>query len=157
MNKTILKQAKRFENEEPTYSSVKAFCSLAFDYQEENEVFFLEAKRGKRVKILHLTLFFEFLSDTQNFSIKSFQDIDSILTPYQSRKENILHTGNSKSNFIKVFDGIVLVKKAGELAELYQKENLYLLDAIEKFVAIENAETFLNIDNKTKYFSSEYF
>jgi hypothetical protein len=157
MNTSILKQAKRFENEEPTYSSVKAFCSLASVYQEENEVFFLEAKRGKRVKILHLHLFFEFLSDTQNFPIKSFQDIETLLTPYQSRKENILHTGDSKSNFIKVFDGVVLVKKAGELAQLYPKENLYLLDAIEQVVAIENAETFLNIENKMQYFSSEYF
>jgi len=154
MHKVILKQAKRFENEEPTYSSVKVLCRLAFVYQEENEVFFLE---GKRVKILYLNLFFEFLSDNQNFTIKSFQDIETILSPQQSRKDNILMSGNSKSSFIKVFDGIVLIKKIGELAQLYQKENLYLLANINKFVAIENAETFLNIENKTKYFSSEYF
>lgn len=157
MNKTLLKQAKRFENEEPTYSSIKVLCQLASSYQIENESFFLDAKRGQKVKILSFEDFFEFLSDTQNFTIKSFKDIDIILTPYQSRKENILHTGDSKSHFIKVLDGVVLIKKAGELAQLYQKENLYLLDTIEKFVAIENAETFLNIENKTKYFSSEYF
>jgi len=157
MNTIILKQAKKFENEEPVYSSVKKFCELASEYQEENEVFFLDAKRGKRVKVLHFDSFFEFLSMLQDFNLKSFKDIDNILTPKETRKDNILQSGNSKNSFVKVFDGVILIKKIGELPQLYKKEDLHLLDDVQRFVAIENGETFLNIENKAKYFSSDYF
>jgi len=157
MNKKILKQAKLFKNEMPVFSKVRELCGLAFAYQDENETLFLEAKRGGRAKVISMEEFLKFLSYTQNVNVKSFEDIDNLLNSYQSRKDNIIHTGDSKSSFVKVFDRVVLVKKTGELFKLYKKEDLFLLDGINEFVAIENAETFLNIENKTKYFSSEYF
>ena len=48
MNKKILKQALLFENETPVYSNVKELCEVAVVYQDENNLYFLQAKRGQK-------------------------------------------------------------------------------------------------------------
>ncbi len=86
----------------------------------------------------------------------SFDDIDNILNA-KSRAENIKYSGDSKTNFVKIFDRTMLVKKIGELPKLYQVEDLYLLDNIDTFILVENGETFLAIERMAYYFDSSYF
>lgn len=158
MNKKLLKQAKLFENEEPAYSRVRELCRLASEYQTENEILFLNnPKRGERARIINLEVFFEFLSESQDLNIKSFKELNNILNSNFSRVDNIRYTGDSKSSFIRVFDAVVLIKKIDELPQLYKKNDLAMINDISSFVAIENAETFLNIEPKAHHFSSRYF
>lgn len=156
LNKKILIQAAKFENTTPTYSQIKQLCSLATEYQLENNLYFLEAKRGKKVLIKDEELFFDFISQTQKVNVESFFDLEKLLNS-NTRAENIKYSANSKNTNIAVFDSIVLVKKRGEIAKLYKLDDLTELEKNKSFVAIENGETFLNIDKYAKYFKEEYF
>jgi hypothetical protein len=49
------------------------------------------------------------------------------------------------------------VKKRGEVAKLYQPSDLVELKKIDNIVAIENGETFLNIDRYAKHFKENFF
>ncbi len=51
----------------------------------------------------------------------------------------------------------MIVKKRADITRLYRVEELKELTNITDFVAIENGETFLNIDKYTNYFKAEYF
>ena len=156
MNKTILKQALLFENNTPINSRVKELCKLVLDFQNENEVYILQAKKGQSTLIKNEKLFFEFLSEIHDTNIESFRDINNILEA-ETRSENIEFSGDSKTNIVKVFDNVVVVKKVGEVAKLYQSSDLCELNDIENFVAIENGETFLNIDKFSDRFDEKYF
>lgn len=156
MNKTILKQALLFQDERPPYSRVKELLQAILEYQNENECYFFHAKRGERCIIKSHELFFLFLSQTQNLSIKKFEDIENILNA-NTRAQNIQLTGNSKSNFLRVFDSVVVIKKRAHKPQLYKKVELDELSHISSFVAIENGETFLNIESFADNFSEEYF
>jgi hypothetical protein len=156
MNKTILKQAFLFKDENPIFSKVKELSQLALKYQSENEIYFLHAKRGEKAVVKNQELFFRFLFQTQQVSINNFEDISNILNA-ETRSDNIKFSGDSKSNFIRVFDNVVVVKKKGEIAKLYQSYDLNELEIIENFLAIENGETFLNIEKFSEYFNEDYF
>jgi len=156
MNKKIINQAFKFKNKNPTYSQIKELYSLATEYQLENNLYFLEAKRGKKALIKNEKHFFDFISQTQSVNVESFSDLQKLLYP-NSRAENVKYSGNSKNSYIAVFDGIVLVRRRGEMIKLYQAHDLVELTKDNNFLAIENGETFLNIDRYAKYFKEEYF
>ena len=145
-----------FEREEPTYSRVRDLCELAVEHQRDN-AFFLQAKRREKTIIKNEAEFFRFLSQTQGVDVKSFEDIASLLEPTSSRAQNIEKTGDSKSGFLRVFDNVVLVKKRGQMAKLYQSGDLRELDETRNFLAVENGETFLNVDSIADNFEEEYF
>ncbi len=156
MNKKIINQALKFENANPTYSQIKELCSLATEYQIENSLYFLQAKRGEKAIIKDEVDFFDFISQTQSVNVESFIDLKKLLNP-NSRAQNIEYSGNSKNSYVAVFDGVVLVKKRGEVAKLYQAHDLEKLEKEDNFVAIENGETFLNIERHSKYFKEDCF
>ena len=156
MNKKIINQALKFQNNSPTYSQIKELCLLATEYQLENDLHFLQAKRGEKSIIKDEVDFFDFISQTQGVNVESFTDLEKLLNP-NSRAQNIENSGNSKNSYIAVFDGVVLVKKRGEIAKLYQAHDLDRLDKEDNFVAIENGETFLNIDKNMHYFKENNF
>lgn len=156
MNKAILNQALLLEKENPSSSRIKELSQLAFKYQSENEIHFLHVKRGEKAIVKNQELFFRFLSETQSVTIKSFEDIANILNA-SSRSDNIKFSGDSKSNFIRVFDNVVVVKKRGEIAKLYQSADLDELARIDHFLAVENGETFLNIDKIADNFDEDFF
>ena len=158
MNKTILKQALLFEDDKhPNPSQIKQLKELSSYYSLENDVYFLEARRGLKSSIVDMDAFFIFLSDTQEVNIRSFEDIKNLLEITTSRKENIKQSGNSKNTLIRIFDNVVVVKKRGEKAQLYDVNTLNELTNQKNFLAIENGETFLNIDKMAKNFQEEYF
>ncbi|MEA2073071.1 MAG: hypothetical protein U9O86_05750 [Campylobacterota bacterium] len=156
MNKKIINQALLFQNDNPTYSKIKDLYVLVLEYQKDNEVYFLHAKRGEKSFIKDEVEFFSFLCQTQNIQVSTFEELQKVLKT-ESRSENIQNSGDSKSSFIKIFDSVVMVKKRGEVSKLYQLKELKELENISSFVAVENGETFLNIDKYTKYFEAEYF
>jgi len=156
MNKKILKQALLFENDTPVYSNVKELCELAVTYQDENGLYFLQAKRREKSLIKNEAEFFRFISQTQDIHVESFADISKVFNA-TSRAENILYSGDSKTNLVKIFDNVVVVKKRGEVTKLYQASELSELETIESFVAIENGETFLNIERFAENFKEECF
>jgi len=158
MNKTILKQALEFENDKhPNPSKIKQLKELSSNYSFENDIYFLEARRGSKSSIIDMDAFFIFLSETQEVKIESFEDINNLLQITTSRKENIQKSGNSKNSFIRVFDNVVVVKKRGEKAQLYDINTINELDNQKSFLAIENGETFLNIDKIANNFQEEYY
>ena len=145
MNKKILRQALHFANKnQPIYSKIKELYLLASKYEQENEVYFLYAKRREKSKIIDEKLFFQFLSDeiVKSKNIYTFEDIKNILNA-SSRAENIKYSGDSKTNHIKIFDKIVLIKRVGECPKLYQPQDLYHFKNIDSFVVVENGESFL--------------
>ncbi len=154
--KKIIKQALLFKEDNPTYSKIKELHKQVLEYQQDNEVYFLEAKRGLKSFIKNEEEFFTFLSQLLGVSICTFEELEKMLQ-VESRSENIKNSSDSKSNFIKIFDQVVVVKKKGEVSKLYREDELYELVDIDSFVAIENGETFLNIDKYAKYFQVEYF
>ena len=156
MNKAIIRQSLAFEYEQPTPSSIKQLTKLALSYQEENDVYFLDVKRGKKVSIVNEEEFFLFLSSSQNISVNCFADLHNLLSA-QSRRENLQAGGDSKSSFIKIFDNVIIVKKRGEVSRLFQESDLKTLAEVDSFVAVENGETFLNIDKYADYFDCENF
>ena len=155
-HKKIINQALLFQDANPTYSKIKELYKLALEYQNDNEVYFLEARRGEKSYIKNREEFFKFLSQTLGINIYTFENLEKILYA-ESRTENIQNSGNSKSSFIKIFDQVVIVKKDGEVSKLYREDELHELYEINSFVAVENGETFLNIDKYAKYFQAEYF
>ena len=156
MNKKLIKQALLFQEGNPTHSKIKELYTLALEYQSDNGVYFLEAKRGTKSFIKDEKEFFRFLCQTQAIEVYTFAELEKTLHA-ESRSENIQNSDDSKSSFIKIFDQVVIVKKKGEVSRLYKEDELLELDKINSFVAVENGETFLNIDRYTKYFQAEYF
>ena len=156
LNKKLIKQALLFQNTNPTYSKIKELHQEALVYQQDNGVYFLEAKRGEKSFIKNEEEFFRFLSQMIGVGVFTFEELEKTLHA-ESRSENIQNSGDSKSSFIKIFDQVVIVKKKGEVSRLYKKDELHELADINSFVAVENGETFLNIDRYAKYFQAEYF
>jgi len=154
--KKLLVQALLFEQEAPVFSKVKELFSALKEYESENGVFVAQGRRGERVVLQDREVFFAFLSELSGAHIENFEAIKNYFSA-ATRKENIEFGGDSKNRYTKVFDGVVLVKKKGETPQLFQKETLGMLEDIARFVAVENAETFLTIDTKAEHFSSEYF
>jgi len=156
MNRKILNQALLFENSNPTFSKIKELYKIANQYQSENCLYFLQAKRGEASFVHNEIDFFLFLSQTQGINIGSFSDLKRLLNP-TSRAQNIEYSGNSKNSYIAVFDSVVLLKKYGELAKLYKLSDLSELEKIDNILAIENGETFLNIEKYSQNFKAEYY
>jgi len=145
MDKTILKQALKFNNSTPTYSQIEKLYKAAQSYQFENSVFFIQAKYRGKAEILNQKLFFEFLSDAVvgNGIVMCFEDIEKILSA-ETRQENIEASGDSKNSIVKVFDRTVLFQKNDDPPVLYK--NLSDIKTTEQpILAVENGETFLNI------------
>jgi len=132
--KTFLIQSLKLKNN-PPYSQIKKFIEK---YQNSDNIF-LDARRGKRVKVLNETLLFEFIREESGFDIYSFDDIEKILNT-STKEENIKYTKDSKNSSITPFNKTMLIKQNNKIC-LYQDTNLN----IQKLVAIENSETFLNI------------
>jgi len=156
MNKTFLKQVLLFENDTPTYSKVKDLCQKAMAYQDENHFYFLQAKRGEKVLIKDREHFFRFVSDTVGAKVDSFRNIHDILNA-TNRSENIKFSKDSKTNIVKIFDNVVAIKKRGEVIRLYQDFELEGLDEEKRFIAIENGESFLHVEQYVDKFDEEYF
>ena len=151
-SRTLLTQALKLEKK-ATFSQVKKLVEVAREYQKENDELFLKAEARKEVKLLDSEGFFRFLSEVSKVRVKSFEDIQDYLNA-QSRAENILFSSNSKSKNIHPFLKTLLIKKRGELPKLYKKEDLKTLQ-IKKITAVENGESFLNLDEEM--FDSEFF
>ena len=149
---SILNQALKIK-QGATFSQVKNLVHLSKKYQLENNELFLDARGKSEVKILNEKLFFKFISDITNIKIDSFEDIGRYLNS-TSKKENILFSSNSKTKNIAPFNKIAIIKKKGELPKLYKKQDLSNLK-IKKIVAIENSESFLDVDENM--FNIEYF
>lgn len=156
MNKTILKQALLFKDTNPTLSKIKNLYEEARIYQAEAQNNFLYAKRREKSKIIDMELFFEFLSDLEGVEIVDFAHIENMLNA-TTRAENILYSGDSKSTIVKIFNMVVVVKKMGEIIQLYKENELENLKDIESFVAVENGETFLNIEHIAHHFKYKNF
>lgn len=146
MNKILLNQALKFKNNTPTYSQTTHFNELAKQYQKENGLYFVEIKLRQKSKVLDWNEFFLFLSEVGNGgkTIASFEDIERLLSSTQSRKENIDITGDSKSRYISVFDGVVIFQFADEEPKLYKNPDKIKVGNTP-ILAVENGETFLNI------------
>ena len=151
-SRTLLTQALKLEKK-ATFSQVKKLVEVAREYQKENDELFLKAEARKEVKLLDGEGFFRFLSEVSKVRVKSFEDIQDYLNA-KSRAENIIFSSNSKSKNIHPFFQTLLIKKRGELPKLYKKEDLKTLQ-IKKITAVENGESFLNLDEKM--FDSEFF
>jgi hypothetical protein len=154
MNLKLLKHTLKLRDN-PTFSSVKKIVEIVRDYERRYGEIFLYAKRGKRVEILDEKLFFEFLSESVGVDIDSFEKIEKILSS-NSREQNIINTGDSKSTIVSPFAKTILLRKKGELAKLYKKEDLSNLK-VDKIVAVENSESFLEIDKLWDEFEEDYF
>lgn len=144
MDKTTLRQALKFRNENPTYSQVEKLCKSANSYQIENDVYFLRAKYQGRVEILNLQRFFEFISDValDNGVISCFDDIEKILSA-ETRQENIKSTGDSKNSIVRVFDRVIVFQKSDGDPILCKESGKIKINT--PILAVENGETFLNI------------
>ena len=143
MNRVLLAQALRFKNQTPNNKQIEALSKSARDYQESNELFFLDAKYGQRPKITNKQLFFEFLSYESGFTIDSFEDIEPLLEQSSSRKESIEKSGNSKNSYTKVFDKVLLFQHDDNHPKLYVDYSEIVVEG--EILAVENAETFLHI------------
>ena len=158
MNKTLLNQALKFKENIPTFSQTTYLNKLAKEYQKENDLYFVELKLRQKSKVLDWEKFFVFLSEVGNDgkAISSFEEIERLLAPTTTRQENIENTGDSKSRYISVFDGVVIFQHANEEPKLYKN-----LDEIRvgdtPILAVENGETFLNIyDIASKFGYNQY-
>jgi hypothetical protein len=85
--------------------------------------------------------------------VGSFDDIRAYLQT-DTKKENIAFSSDSKSKNIHPFNQTVLIKPRGKLPMLYQASDLQSLK-VTHLVAIENSESFLNLDESR--FESDYF
>ncbi len=157
MDKSLLKQALKFKDANPTYSQIEKLDKIAKLYQSKNGVVFLEAKYRQKSKILDENLFFEFLSDAvveADNKISSFEDIEKILKS-TTRKENIQTTGDSKNSIVRVFNSVVVFQYSDSNPILYKDTSQITLTT--PIVAVENAETFLNIYQIMSKFGYENF
>jgi len=146
MDKTLLRQAQKFQDNTPTFSQSKYFNELAKSYEKEQAKVFTHIRFGQRSKILDWDEFFLFLSETGNDgkSISSFEDIERLLAPTTTRQENIENTGDSKSRYISVFDGVVIFQYGNEEPRLFKNTDQIIVGGTP-ILAVENGETFLNI------------
>ncbi len=158
MDKTLLRQALKFENNIPTYSQTKHFNALAKSYEKVQGKIFTYIKFGQKSKIIDWDEFFTFLSEVGNDgkNITSFEDIKQLLAPTQSRKENIDNTGDSKSRYISVFDGVVIFQYGDEESKLYKNFDKIIIGDTP-ILAVENGETFLNIYDIASKFGYDQF
>jgi hypothetical protein len=158
MDKTLLKQALKFKTNIPTYSQTKYLNELAKQYQQENDLYFIELKLRQKSKVLDWEKFFLFLSDVGNDgkTISSFEDIERFLAPTTTRQENIENTGDSKSRYISVFDGVVIFQHTSEEPKLYKNPDKIMLNDTP-ILAVENGETFLNIYNIASKFGYDQY
>ncbi len=155
-HQSILKQALLFnQKESPTYSKVKKLYEKAIEFQEHYGAVFIIAKPQTQAKIVDEALFFQFLNElVPNQSIKNFKDITSYLSLSLSRADSIDKQGNSKSHYAKVFNQTLLYKKRGFPAQLFTAKDIAHIESLkDNIVVIENAESFLTIE-ENYYFSS---
>lgn len=143
-NKTLLKQAMRFENENPISSKVENLYKEALVYQTNNDTLFIDAKYRGRAEILNKKIFFEFITEDilDNGIVESFEDIQKILNA-QTRQENIEATGDSKNSITRIFEDVVVFQLSDSNPTLYK--NVSEIKVTEKILAVENGETFLNV------------
>ena len=158
MNKTLLRQALKFKDNTPTYSQTKQLNEVVKTYEKEHEKVFTHIRYGQRSKILNWEAFFAFLSEAANGGkeITSFDDIERLLSVSQSRQENIENTGDSKSRYIAVFDGVVIFKHGKEEPKLYKDPKTIHVEN-KPILAVENGETFLRIDEIASKFGYEQY
>ncbi len=158
MHKILLKQALKFKDNTPTYSQTKQLNEAVKAYEKEHEKVFTHIRYGQRSKILDWKAFFAFLSEVANDGkeITSFEDIQRLLSVSQSRQENIENTGDSKSRYIAVFDGVVIFKHGKEEPKLYKDPKTIHVEN-KPILAVENGETFLRIDEIASKFGYEQY
>lgn len=158
INKTLLKKILLFEKTQPVFSIIKTLNEVIIKYQNDNEVYFFSASRGQRANILNEELFFEFVSQEllSGKKVTSFNDIKKILYA-DTRVDNIKYSGDSKTNYIRVFDNVVVVKKLGQIAQLVQEKDLDALALSHGYVVVENGESFLNVDTLNAAFKYDTF
>lgn len=150
MDRKLLKEALLFKEQDPPFSKVRYLFEKALMFAQENGVF-LEGQRGSRVKILDQKLFFEFVSANASCTIDSFEKIEKILSS-NSRIDNTLLTSNSKSRFTKIFDTTIVLYHKGAFTL-----HTAMPDTASEVVAIENAESFLDITSIEHLFEEVYF
>lgn len=143
MNTSLLRQALKFKNKVPTNSQIKRLYEFASKYQKENDVFFLHVKHGQKPEIVDMDMFFKFLSEENDKSIHSFEDIEELTAKVNSRAENIRISGNSKNTIIGIFSKIVVFQNEDDKPVLYKDHSA--IDVKGKILAVENGETFLDI------------
>jgi len=158
MNKTLLRQALKFKKCFPIYSQTKQLNEAIKNYEKEHEKVFTHIRYRQQSKILDWNTFFLFLSEVANDGkkITSFSDIERLLSPTQSRQENIENTGNSKSRYIAVFDHIVIFQHGQELPKLYTNPETIQLNS-SPILAVENGETFLHINKIASKFGYDQY
>ncbi len=158
MDKSLLKQALKFQDPTSTFSQTKHFNKVVKAYEQEHGKIFTHIRFGQKCKILDWCEFFLFLSEVGNDgkNISSFEDIERLLAPTTTRQENIENTGDSKSRYISVFDGVVIFQYADEEPRLYKNPDKIRVGDTPIF-AVENGETFLNIyDIASKFGYDQY-
>ncbi len=158
MDKTLLRQALKFQENTPTYSQTKHFNELVTSYQQEHDFVFAYLKLGQKSKILDWKEFFLFLSEKGNEGreILSFDEIDRLLAPTITRQENIENTGDSKSRYIKVFDKVVIYQNGNTLPQIYSDPTEITLNG-SMILAVENGETFLRIYSSMSDYGFDQF
>ena len=143
MNKALLNQALKFKNYIPTNNEIKTLTSSALTYQKENDVFFLHVKYGHKPEIVDMNMFFKFLSEENNKSIHSFEDIEELAAKGNTRAENVRISGNSKNTIIGIFSKIVVFQNEDDNPVIHKDHSS--IDVKGKILAVENGETFLDI------------
>jgi len=157
MNKTLLNQALKFKDTNPSNSQIKVLSKAVLGYQKENEVYFLNIKHNQKPEIIDEIIFFKFLSEINNLDITSFNDIEFYIEKATTRKESIEKTGNSKDYYAKVFDKVIVFQKYQETPKLYKDKNEIIIIKDEPVLAVENGESFLNIYRVMKNFGFNQF
>ncbi len=146
MDKILLNQSLKFKDNIPTFSQTRYLNKIVKLYEQEHEKVFTHIRFGQKSKILDLNEFFLFLSEVGNDgkTISSFEEVEQLLSLTQSRKENIENSGDSKSRYISVFDGVVIFQHGNEEPKLYKnRDDIKVSDS--PILVVENGETFLNI------------
>jgi hypothetical protein len=103
----------------------------------------------KEPKILNKENFDEFVFDF--LDIKNWEDFEKEV---KSKKEAILLHHSSKRKTIHTDNNTIVFREKGKRAEIYYKE-FPKIDRNERIVAVENYESFLNVD--FNLFSENYF
>lgn len=157
MNKTLLRQALKFYTSSPTNYQVKLLSSLATQYQQDNEIQFLNIKYRQKPEITDEKSFFEFLSESNNLNINSFEDIEFLLDETTTRKESIEKYGDSKEYYTKVFERVVMFQRGEEVPGVYKDIDKLPFIRKKPILAVENGETFLNIYKIMSQYGFEQF
>jgi hypothetical protein len=148
----ILNQALLID-EGVTFSRVEKLIDLSREYQESNQEIILDARAREAVRIVNQEGFFDFVSEYSGVRVESFDDIRAYMQT-DTKKENIAFSSDSKSKNIHPFNQTVLIRQRGKLPMLYQSGDLKSLK-VAHLVAIENSESFLNLDESR--FEGDYF